>query len=773
MVALLLMPASIASGIVSTTITIDADFGDWAGVRGDAANTVHDTQLSDPDPDWPGQPDRDTYLCNATWDSQYLYLAYRRTAGGTKAITFTAYIDRGADGLLQNTDVVAWWTVGQSTSSRYADAHAPSPTAGIFQYNQAIDGKGGPFVHPGGDPMGHDGETPDGWANVQSGNLPPTQPMDGWFADNGIEFEGKVAWSDLGVAAGSPIAIHFANANGESFGVKWTPSNTYKVIGGGNVLEENRGQIEDNVDGLWWLRSRGLEVSPDNAQGAKPGETVIYTHTIKNTSNTADTINLSTLPGGWPAIITDTSGNPISSVNLAAGASTTMQVRVTIPVGAADGSQNVTTLIGNSQTDPAVTDSATDTTFSGRVTVTPDRSGSMAPGQTITYRFTVGNNLPGAGVYDLGALSALNWTTRITDTLGNQIANVSLAGGESREVLVSIDVPLGAAVGIQDVTRLTATLQGQPAVKATATATTGVLGPLLIEPSRTGFTGAGTTIDYLHTVTNSWPTSRTATLGFTSPHSWPVKFFKTDGVTEITSLDLGPNGDAQGFITRVYVPTGVAANTVDAMQVSATANGLTVSVTDTTTIRRLATYKDVGYTDYSTEYTLGESIYGRATGLASGSVYFKWYDAAGNLVRTSPVRTVDTMGMAFDTCPSTLTQPTGGWRCELYNNSNTLLETSSFNVRWNAEITALSASDAPTVGSTVAVSSSVRNDNTQVISNSTMTYTIWWDENGDGVFGANDTYIDSAGLPHTWDGSTPISTHATSINTVAAGATWT
>ncbi|MDP2234140.1 MAG: hypothetical protein Q8K89_10925, partial [Actinomycetota bacterium] len=131
------MPASIASGIVSTTITIDADFGDWAGVRGDAANTVHDTQLSDPDPDWPGQPDRDTYLCNATWDSQYLYLAYRRTAGGTKAITFTAYIDRGADGLLQNTDVVAWWTVGQSTSSRYADAHAPSPTAGIFQYNQA------------------------------------------------------------------------------------------------------------------------------------------------------------------------------------------------------------------------------------------------------------------------------------------------------------------------------------------------------------------------------------------------------------------------------------------------------------------------------------------------------------------------------------------------------------------------------------------------------------------------------------------------------------
>lgn len=768
-VALLLLPTTYAAAIISTTITIDADFGDWAGVRGDAANTVHDTQLSDPDPDWPGQPDRDTYLCNATWDDEYLYLAFRRTAGGTKAITFAAYIDRGADGLLQDTDVVAWWTVGQSTSSRYADAHAASPTAGIFKYNQAINGKGGPYTNPGGDPMGHDGETPDGWADVQSGNLPPALPMDGWLASNGIEFEGKVAWDDLGLEPGSPMAIHFANANGESFGVKWVPSNTYKNIGGGKLLEENRGQIEDNVDGIWWLSYRAVDVSPDNVSGGVAGETVIYEHTITNDSNVADTFDLS-VSSGWPAVITDTSDNPLSSVSLAPGASTTVRVRVTIPLGTTDGSRSTATLTATSQADASITDSATDITSAGRVTVTPDQSGSMAPGQSITYRFTVNNNTGALGTYDLTALSSLGWTTHVTDTSGAVITSVDLAGGATQDILVTIDVPPGATVGMQDVTRLTATLRGTPSVKSSASATTEVLGPLVMEPNRQGYTGAGTTIDYTHTITNSWPTARTATLAYSTPHGWPVKFFAADGITEITSVDLGAYGDSQDFIVRVYVPTGVAANTVDAMQVRATAGGLTVTCTDTTTIRRLAVYEDAGYTSYSSDYTLGDRIYARATGLSAGSnVYFKWYDAAGNLVDTSPVRTVDTAGMAFDDYQTLMTQRTGGWRCELYNSSNALLETSYFNVHWNAEITALAASDAPTVGSSTSITSSVRNDNSRAISGSTVTYTIWWDENGNGTFDAGDTYIDSSGIPHTWNGSTAVNSHVTTGVDVPAG----
>ena len=63
-----------ASALTSTTITIDGDFDDWAGVRADSDNTVVDSQLPT-DPDWPGQADRDLYYVNYTYDEDYLYLA--------------------------------------------------------------------------------------------------------------------------------------------------------------------------------------------------------------------------------------------------------------------------------------------------------------------------------------------------------------------------------------------------------------------------------------------------------------------------------------------------------------------------------------------------------------------------------------------------------------------------------------------------------------------------------------------------------------------------
>ncbi len=99
--------------------------------------------------------------------------------------------------------------------------------------------------------------------------------------------------------------------------------------------------------------------------------------------------------------------------------------------------------------------------------------------------------------------------------------------------------------------------------------------------------------------------------------------------------------------------------------------------------------------------------------------------------------------------------------------------TASVIVRWSAEITALSASDAPQVASDVAVTSSVLNELALPIADSTMSYVIWWDDDLDGLFSAGDTYIDATGNPQVWDGLANVSTHVTTGVSVAANGTWT
>ncbi len=314
---LLTLLASPARAITSASIGIDGDLSDWAGVRLDPSNSVGDTVIPD-DPDYPGQPDRDVYLTSVTYDADYLYFAWRRTASGTKAITFGAYLDMNCDGVLKDGDKVVSWVV--STGQPYADAHAPSPSAWIFLYNQARTKVGNniTILNPGGDSMGWDGNTPDGWADIQSGQILPARPMDAWFAPNGIEAEGRVAWSDLGVPAGTPIGIHIASGNGNAWGTRYAPSTTWKWTGSPpQYLEENRGQVEDNAGGIS-LAARSVLVAPNSIAGATAGTWVTYTHTITNSGNVADVFDLTaTSSRQWTTALARPGGAAVSAVSLA------------------------------------------------------------------------------------------------------------------------------------------------------------------------------------------------------------------------------------------------------------------------------------------------------------------------------------------------------------------------------------------------------------------------------------------------------------------------
>jgi hypothetical protein len=200
------------------------------------------------DPDWPGQPDRDVFYVNATYDSEYLYFCWRRTAGGTKVITFSAYLDLDGDGLLQEgRDRVVCWTLSDPTPPTPGPGNYDA-TGRILHYYQARD-SGGNLIYPAGDPMEHygppptsmqqppapdwptyrhtipsgDGNTPDGWALGAPtwGESYPAKPMDAFMDPvSGIEAEARVAWSDLGFTSGIPpvMSIHFTAGNSEDHG---------------------------------------------------------------------------------------------------------------------------------------------------------------------------------------------------------------------------------------------------------------------------------------------------------------------------------------------------------------------------------------------------------------------------------------------------------------------------------------------------------------------------------------------------------------------------
>jgi hypothetical protein len=815
------MPLSVrtnpASALTSTTIAIDGQFGDWAGVRADPANVVVDTQIP-VDPDWPGQADRDLYYVNATYDDEYLYLCWRRTAGGVKAITFGAYVDLDGDGLLQeDRDVVVAWTVSDPKSEEPAQQNYDEQGR-ILHYYQARDNQGN-VVYPEGDPMDHygppptdqqnppapdwpdyrhdvpngDGNTPDGWALgvPQYGESFPAKTMDAYLDYvSGIECEARVAWSDLGFAdtlsSPPPISMHFVCANGEDFGTANKTSlwpDDYKNTNG-QLEEENQGQVEDNVKGLYWLLGRSVLVSPDHYLGASADTTVTYAHTIRNGGNADDTYDLALSSSqGWNTAVTTLDGSPVSSLDLAAGESTTVVVAVKVPAGTADGTQDTTTLRATSQADPSISDTASDVTVVGAVVVVPDQSGSMAPGQTITYEHTVTNTQPTGGTFDLTATSSLGWTTSVSDAGGSPLSDVTLASGESTTVVVSVTVPAGATVGLQDVTRLRASLQGDPTTYGEARDTTTVRESLTIEPDRASFSGANATVSYGHTITNSWPSTRTVSLSAVSSEGWPYTFYAADGVTEVTTVDVGPNGGTADIIVRLFVPSGVSYGDVDTTVVTAEApdgagSSHADTATDITTIRQLATYDGGGYVNQEDEFVLGDTVYGRAMGLdPKDDVFFVWRDSDGTITRTSPTFRVDTQGMAFDEYETLESDPVGAWSLELYADGDTPgvdapLETSYFTVSFDAEITALTATDAATVGALTTVNCSTVNNNTATITDSTMNYVIWWDDDGDGVFGAGDIYMDSSGAAQTYSGSGVVSSHLTTGITVAGGATW-
>lgn len=392
--------------------------------------------------------------------------------------------------------------------------------------------------------------------------------------------------------------------------------------------------------------------------------------------------------------------------------------------------------------------------------VTPDQSASMAGGQSIEYEFTVENHSNSDAVFDLLTTSTQGWTRTLRMPDGSTPTTVSLRAGETTTVLVTVDVPLTATVGQQDVLILSATSQSNHALTDSARGVTTVLDGLTIAPNGAQSACPSTTVLYRHTITNSWPTSRMISLVATS--SFPPRILAADGVTPISSVTLGPGGDSVDVFLEITVPSTAASGSASAAVLTASAPGASVSVTDTTTVTGFTTYPTTAFNTPQTVFMVGSTVYAMAGGVTQNGTYtIRWYDSTGATVRTSGTLT-RTNNTVWDSYPTTASSNTGLWRAVLRRNG-TIVRTTYFTVgSTSARITHLFATDAPQVNSDSSIGSTVFNSMKSSVLNSTLTYTVWWDSNGDGTFGSGDIYINSAGSPVTHNGTATVSTH---INT--------
>jgi fibronectin-binding autotransporter adhesin len=316
----------------------------------------------------------------------------------------------------------------------------------------------------------------------------------------------------------------------------------------------------------------GVVIDPDHTTLVSQGTVITYTHTLTNTGDLADTVDLSVDSSqGWATLLT-----PIS-VTLMSNQTATVRVRVTVPGTGVGGVTDVTVVTAQSSLSPYPFDTATDTTeveMTPGVIFEPNRSGSADPGTVITYTHTITNTGDGPDTYDLTANSSAGWTITY-DT------PITVGFKMTRTVIVSVTVPAGALGGVVDTTTITATSQHDVTVLDSVVDTTTVnqVAGVNLEPDRTATVPPGTTIAYTHTLTNAGNGADTFTINAVSSEGWIT------GLSP-SSVPLAP-GETHTVVVTITVPSGTSSGTVDTTVITATSQydlAVRDSATDTTTV---------------------------------------------------------------------------------------------------------------------------------------------------------------------------------------------
>lgn len=335
--------------------------------------------------------------------------------------------------------------------------------------------------------------------------------------------------------------------------------------------------------------SYGVTLAPDNQSNGQPGQTITYTHTLTNSGTLTDTYDLTAVSTqGWFQTISPT------TVLLTPGASQPVTVTVLIDPAATNGQIDATTLTATSQGNPAVQDTAVDTTIAqlpaNGVLIEPDNNGQGAAGTIITYTHTVTNIGSVTNSFQLTAQSSLGWAVVVTPT---QIATLPVSG--TAPVTVTVTIPGTAVPATVDYTTVVVTAITDPTITDLAVNQTTVSGipPVYgvdIYPNNSTSATVRTRLNYQHTILNTGNITDTFTLSAHSSQNWTISGLPP-------TLTLGP-GQSEPVTLQITVPANATIGLVDVTTVTATSTATAVasdSATDTTTVIPSLQYLPVIY----------------------------------------------------------------------------------------------------------------------------------------------------------------------------------
>lgn len=225
-----------------------------------------------------------------------------------------------------------------------------------------------------------------------------------------------------------------------------------------------------NVNSLGDIRNRSVQMltAESNAVyallftgelltgSALPGDAVTYTLTITNLGNAPDTFDLMA-DADWVVDF------PVSVGALAAGASATFEVAVSVPTDALFGTQDSAVITATSQGDAAQQAQVNLTTTALRtygllLGVQPSASSAL-PGEMATFTLTITNTGNAADTFNSAAVTG--WALSGLPAQSN-----ALAPGAQQTFTVQVSVPLGALAGDFDVAQVTFVSQDSPSTTA-------------------------------------------------------------------------------------------------------------------------------------------------------------------------------------------------------------------------------------------------------------------------------------------------------------------
>jgi uncharacterized membrane protein len=349
--------------------------------------------------------------------------------------------------------------------------------------------------------------------------------------------------------------------------------------------------VTSQVDGDAWDSSvltttanpmYGVIVTPPtDTRSGDPGATVTHTLIVTNTGNTTDIFHVGVNGNVWATEA------PASVGPLSTGERAEIPVTVEVPLDAGGGEKETVTVTLTSQVDGDAWDSSMLTTTANAVygvkVTPPSDAQSGNPGTMVTYTLQVTNTGNVPDVFSV-EVSGNAWATDVPTSVG------SLEMEESAELIVTVEVPAGAAVDEEDTVTVTVASQENGDAWSSSVLTTWVRAMTCIEVESvvlslltSGDIYPGTAVEF------------SADIGpetATTPYSYTINY--GDGMSTTTNSNANPL-----TLIHTYVTTGTHAVEVAVWNCGMTIPSASTVIVDITTRKSWIYLPIVTKSDYS------------------------------------------------------------------------------------------------------------------------------------------------------------------------------